>query len=117
MGPKEKVTIKGGAAEVVSFECDTAAHRSCLGCAPAVASAVDMATKKSASDEATTTVYTLRFTQEERALVGRLIEARAAELREATGQDLEVTISSYLRWLIERDAQARGLSTKPARRK
>jgi hypothetical protein len=74
-----------------------------------------MATKKTAAGDEKS-VYTVKFTQEERALVGRLIEARAAELREKTGQDIEVTIASYLRWLIEQDAHARGLS-KPARRK
>jgi hypothetical protein len=67
------------------------------------------AKKRSAASESTTTTFTLKFTQEERELVQRLVEARAEELRKAAGQAIEVTIASYLRWLIERDAQARGL--------
>lgn len=69
------------------------------------------AKKRSAASESTT--FTLKFTPEERELVQRLVEARAKELREAAGQAIDVTIASYLRWLIERDAQARGLR-KPA---
>jgi hypothetical protein len=72
------------------------------------------AKKRSASTQSTTT-FTLKFSEDERELVGRLVEARAKELREAAGQDIEVTIASYLRGLIERDAHARGLR-KPARK-
>ncbi len=56
------------------------------------------------------TSFTLRFSAEERELVGRLVEARAKELRDLTGAEVEVTVAGYLRWLFERDAQARGLS-------
>jgi hypothetical protein len=66
--------------------------------------------------EAETTTFTLKFSAEERELVGRLIASREKELRDATGQDLDVTIASYLRWLIDKDAQARGLKN-PARGK
>ncbi len=66
-----------------------------------------MAAKKAASAE--TTTFTLKFSGEERELLDRLIAARAQELREATGQQLAVSIASYLRWLIEKDAKGRGL--------
>jgi hypothetical protein len=71
------------------------------------------AKKRSAATESTT--FTLKFTTDERELVGDLIEVRAKELRETTGQDIEVSIASYIRWLIERDAQARGLR-RPGRK-
>jgi hypothetical protein len=63
------------------------------------------------------TTFTLKFSPEERELVGRLVEARAKDLREIAGSDVDVTIASYLRWLIERDAQARGLAGPAAKRK
>ena len=72
------------------------------------------AKKRSVATESTTT-FTLKFTPDERELVGRLIEARAKELSEQAGQEIEVSIATYLRGLIERDAQARGLR-KPARK-
>ena len=63
------------------------------------------------------TNFTLRFSAEERELVGRLVEARAKELREMTGSEVEVTVAGYLRWLVDRDAQARGLAGSAAKRK
>jgi len=63
------------------------------------------------------TTFTLKFSTAERELVGRLVEARAKELRAVAGTDIDVTIASYLRWLIERDAQARGLSAHGKRKK
>ena len=63
------------------------------------------------------TTFTLKFSSEERKLVGRLVEARAKELREVAGSEIDVTIASYLRWLIERDAHARGLVGPAAKRK
>ena len=70
--------------------------------------------KRTTSEEKT---FTLKFSAEERELVGRLVEARAKELRELTGSDVDVTIASYLRWLIERDAHARGLLGAGKRKK
>lgn len=69
--------------------------------------------------EGAETSFTLKFSEAERALVGRLVEARAEELR-ASGITEPVTIASYLRSLIHRDAQARGLDaggTAPEKRR
>lgn len=79
-----------------------------------------MAAKKrraAAATESTNafTTYTVRFTPEERELVQQLLEARAKELSEAAGQAIDVKVASYLRWLIERDAQARGLRKPPSK--
>jgi hypothetical protein len=63
--------------------------------------------------DGTETSFTIKFSEEERALVGRLVEARAKELREH-GITEPVTIASYLRSLIHKDAQARGLERLPA---
>ncbi len=58
-------------------------------------------------------LVTLKLSPAERQLLDRLTEARADELRaETNGARIEVTASSYLRWLILRDAQARGLVTR-----
>ena len=56
--------------------------------------------------------FTLRFTAEERLLVDKLVEARAKELRELAGGSVEVTPTSLLRWLIEREAEARGFAKR-----
>jgi hypothetical protein len=66
-----------------------------------------MAAKKVAS--ADTTTFTLKFTGDERTLLDKLVAARADDLREATGQSLQVSVASYLRWLIDQDAKTRGL--------
>jgi hypothetical protein len=58
--------------------------------------------------------FTWKLSAEERDLLRRLVQARAAELHEATGQQLEVSIASYLRWLVEQDAKKRGLLKPPA---
>lgn len=62
------------------------------------------------------TTFTLKFAPEERELVGRLVDARVQELRDAAGIDIDLSIAAYIKWLIERDAQARGLSS-PKRKK
>ena len=67
-----------------------------------------MAAKKTAS--ADTTTFTLKFSLEERALIDKLVAARTAELREATGQELQVSVAAYLRWLIDKDAKDCGLT-------
>jgi hypothetical protein len=54
---------------------------------------------------------TLKLSTKDRVLLGRLVEARAAELHRLTGQTMPVTIASLLRWLWERDAYSRGLTT------
>lgn len=55
-------------------------------------------------------ILTLKLSPTERARLDVLCEARAAELFQLTGERIAVTASSYLRGLMERDAQARGLS-------
>jgi hypothetical protein len=70
---------------------------------------------KRTTGEATT--FTVKFSAEERDLVRRLVQARAKDLQEVTGTDVGVSIASYLRWLIERDAQTRGLVASVSRRK
>jgi len=64
--------------------------------------------------------FTWKLSPEERDLLQRLVQARAAEVQEATGQQIDVSIASYLRWLVEQDARKRGLlkpAPAPARRK
>jgi hypothetical protein len=55
---------------------------------------------------------TVQFTIEDRALLDRLVQARAEEVRKAVGQDVDVSIVSYLRWLLQKDARERGLLEK-----
>jgi hypothetical protein len=55
-------------------------------------------------------VLSFKLTEVERALIGRLVKARAEEVRKLTGQRLNITAGSYLRWLVLRDAEARGMS-------
>lgn len=55
------------------------------------------------------TTLTLKMTDGERALLERLVDARRAELREQTGEDVPLTASSLLRSLIMREVKARGL--------
>jgi transcriptional regulator with XRE-family HTH domain len=58
-----------------------------------------------------TETLTLRLSSPDRALLDRLVSLRAAEL---APEGIEVTAASYVRGLIRRDAQARGLSDEPA---
>lgn len=58
--------------------------------------------------ESAETSFSIKFSTEERELIGRLVEARSQELREA-GITEPVTIASLLRWLVHQNAQARGL--------
>jgi hypothetical protein len=53
---------------------------------------------------------TLKLSVRERERLRQLMEARAAELFKMTGQHIPVTIAAYLRWLMDRDAEARGLA-------
>lgn len=53
---------------------------------------------------------TFKLTTTEAAWLKRLAAARADEIREQTGQLLDVTVAAYLRWLMHRDAVARGLA-------
>jgi hypothetical protein len=55
-------------------------------------------------------VLTLKVSKAERALLDRLAAARAAELAKLTGERTTVTVGRYLRWLMMRDAEARGMS-------
>jgi len=60
---------------------------------------------KDRSGPATETL-TLRLTREDRALLDRLVELRAAEL---VDEGIDVTATSYVRGLIRRDGKARGV--------
>jgi hypothetical protein len=76
-----------------------------------------MAVSRAKRVEGETCNYALRFSPSERDLVHRLAEIRAKELREVAGIDVEVSVSTYLRWLIERDAEARGLGASKRKKK
>jgi hypothetical protein len=65
-------------------------------------------------DAVRTSVLTLKLSVRDRAMLGRLAEARAAELRELTGQTIDVTMSGLIRWLAEKEASARGIATTAA---
>lgn len=54
-------------------------------------------------------ILTLKLTLAERARLKRLVEAREEELRKLTGQRIDVSASAYIRWLMDRDSQERGL--------
>jgi hypothetical protein len=64
------------------------------------------------------TVFTMKLSEVDRALLARLVKARARDLATLTGVDAGVSIASYLRWLWERDAAARrrGPKTRQAGR-
>jgi len=54
-------------------------------------------------------VLTLRLTDEDRALLATLAEARATERAKLTGETEDVSASQAIRWLIRQEATARGL--------
>jgi len=54
------------------------------------------------------TTLTLKLTLEQRDRLRRIVESRAKELQALTGQDLNITASDIVRWLIDREAEARG---------
>jgi hypothetical protein len=56
------------------------------------------------------TILAVRLSPDDRALVDRLVQARAEELARLAGQPIDVTAASYVRWLILRDAEARGMA-------
>jgi hypothetical protein len=60
-------------------------------------------------DAVKSTILAIRLSPVDRALFDRLLKARAEELSRLAGQPLEVTAASYLRWLLLRDAEARGM--------
>jgi hypothetical protein len=55
-------------------------------------------------------VVSLKLTAGERARLDRLVQARAEELFRVTGDRITVTASSYLRWLMDKDARERELA-------
>jgi hypothetical protein len=61
------------------------------------------------NESASTGRLTIQFTNEDRDLLDRLVAARGEEMRLAVGQAVPVSIVSYLRWLLEKDAKERGL--------
>ena len=60
-------------------------------------------------DERRDRPITLKLSANDRDLLGKLVDARAAELEALVGQRVPVTIASLLRGLWERDAKDRGL--------
>lgn len=63
-------------------------------------------------DAVRTSALTLKLSIRDRAMLGRLAEARAAEIHALTGQSIDVTMSGLIRWLAEKEAAARGFETK-----
>lgn len=61
-------------------------------------------------DQVKGVVMTLKLSGPERARLDRLVESRAAELQKLTGQRIELSVAAYLRWLQDRDAEARGIA-------
>jgi hypothetical protein len=55
------------------------------------------------------TILAIRLSPDERAMFDRLVQARAEELARLAGQPIDVTAASYIRWLILRDGEARGM--------
>ena len=61
-------------------------------------------------DQVKGVVMTLKLSGPERARLDRLVESRAAEIQKLTGQRIELSVAAYLRWLQDRDAEARGIA-------
>jgi len=57
---------------------------------------------------------TLRMTDNDRALLDRLVALRAEELAELGADEIEVTAASYVRGLIRREAKAKGVTAPPS---
>jgi len=66
---------------------------------------------KESRAEVRTVNVSLKLNVRDRAILGRLAEMRSEELRQSTGQTIDVTLSSLLRWLAEKEAAARGIAT------
>jgi hypothetical protein len=60
-------------------------------------------------DAVRTSVLTIKLSAHDRALLGRLAESRAEELRKLTGQTIDVSLSGLLRWVVEAEAARRGI--------
>ena len=58
---------------------------------------------------------TLKLTASERERLHDLVAAREAELRKQTGQHIDLSASSYIRWLMDQDAERRGLGRRGAK--
>jgi hypothetical protein len=54
-------------------------------------------------------VMTLKLSGPERARLDKLVDARSAEIQKLTGQRIELSLAAYIRWLFDRDAEARGI--------
>jgi hypothetical protein len=65
-------------------------------------------------DAVRTSVLTIKLSAHDRTLLGRLAESRAEELRKLTGQSIDVSMSSLLRWVVEKEAAARGIASDAA---
>ena len=59
--------------------------------------------------EVKTVTLTLKVTKAERKRLNELAAARAKELQERTGQRIAVSASALIRWLMDREADQRGL--------
>ena len=53
---------------------------------------------------------TFKVTNAEHLRLSRLAKHREEEIHQATGQHFDVPVSGYLRWLVDLDAQKRGVS-------
>ncbi len=68
-----------------------------------------MAATRGKTNPARLTTLTLKMTVEQRDRLRRIVESRARELLELSGQELNITASDVVRWLIDREAEARGI--------
>lgn len=72
--------------------------------------------KKKDRTEVKKKILTLKLTKQDHDRLAKLVEARAIEIEEATGQRIDLTASGYLRWLMDQDALARGLVVPGAKK-
>ncbi len=56
-----------------------------------------------------TTVVGVKLSEAERSALDHLVEVRSAEIAEVMGERVEATASGVLRWLLLREAKARGM--------
>jgi hypothetical protein len=61
--------------------------------------------------EVKTIVVGVKLTEGEREALGRLVEMRSDEIEEMMGERIEATASGVLRWLLVKEAKARGIPT------
>src|SRR5215213_6558200 len=72
---------------------------------------------KSNRGDVKTVVVGVKLTLAEREALGQLVEMRTAEIAELMGERIEATASGVLRWLLVKEAKARGIMTGPGESK